>query len=127
VFPQLFRSFVKTGADFMINLTNEGWFGESAAPYQFLSMSVFRAVENRRALARAANTGISGFIDPYGRITGRVWNNNKDIYVEGYLTRAISVSQEQTFYTIYGDVFVYLNIVIALLITGLSFFRKEKK
>jgi apolipoprotein N-acyltransferase len=127
VFPQLFRTFVKNGANFMINLTNEGWFGESAAPYQFLSMSVFRAVENRISLARAANTGISCFIDPYGRITGRVWNNNKDIYVAGYLTQDISLSQEKTLYTNYGDVFVYLNIVIAVLMTISSFFRNSKK
>ena len=77
-------------------------------------------------MIRSANTGISCFIDPYGRITGRVWNNNKDIYVDGYLTQDISLSQEKTFYTIYGDVFVYLNIVIAVLMTILSFFRKVK-
>ena len=110
-FPALFRRFVKNGANFMINITNEGWFGESAAPYQFLAMSVFRAVENRISLARAANTGVSCFIDPNGRIVDRVRTRGKDIFVEGYLTRQIVATQEKTFYTRYGDVFVFINML----------------
>ena len=125
-FPGLFRQFVKDGANLMINITNEGWFGETAAPYQFLAMCVFRSVENRISMARAANTGISCFIDPYGRVTDRVWNNNKDIYVSGYLTREIKLSEEKTFYTMYGDVFAYLSILITVTALGLSF-RKTKK
>lgn len=125
-FPGLFRQFVKDGANLMINITNEGWFGESAAPYQFLAMCVFRAVENRVSIARAANTGISCFIDPYGRVTDRVWSNNKDIYVSGYLTREIKLSEEKTFYTMYGDVFAYLSILITVIAVGLSFRKAEK-
>ncbi len=113
VFPELFREFVKRGADFMLNLTNEGWFGETAAPYQMLSMSVFRSVENRISMARAANTGISCFIDPAGRVTGRVQKNGKDIFVDGYLTQGISLSPKRTFYTAYGDVFAYVVFGIA--------------
>ena len=113
VFPELFREFVKRGADFMLNLTNEGWFGETAAPYQMLSMSVFRSVENRISMARAANTGISCFIDPAGRVTGRVQKNGKDIFVDGYLTQGISLSPKQTLYTAYGDVFAYAVFGIA--------------
>jgi apolipoprotein N-acyltransferase len=114
VFPRLFSEFVKRGANFMVNLTNEGWFGETAAPYQMLSMSVFRSVENRIATVRAANTGISCFIDPLGRVTARVENNGKEIFVEGYLTRAIPLSQEQTFYTQHGDTFVYFAFLAAV-------------
>ena len=58
----------------MINITNEGWFGESAAPYQFLAMSVFRAIENRIALARASNNGVSCFIDPNGTDNRSGWD-----------------------------------------------------
>jgi apolipoprotein N-acyltransferase len=126
VFPELFSEFVKRGADFMVNLTNEGWFGESAAPYQMLSMSVFRSVENRISMVRAANTGVSCFIDPYGRMTGRVRNSGKDIFVEGHLTKPISLSRGGTFYTMHGDIFVYLIIGLAAVIVGLAVFRSRK-
>jgi apolipoprotein N-acyltransferase len=125
-FPNLFRQFVKNGADFMLNITNEGWFGDTAAPYQFLAMCVFRSVENRISMARAANTGISGFIDPYGRVTGRVWNNNKDTFVAGYLTGQIHLSEAKTFYTHYGDIFVYITLVVTALFMALSFLKARK-
>lgn len=123
VFPTLFRKFVKDGADFMINITNEGWFGENAAPYQYLSICLFRAVENRVYLVRSANTGVSCFIDPYGRITSRVWNNSKDIFVEGYLTQEIFTSGDKTFYTVYGDIFAYISFMITVLIVALCLTR----
>jgi apolipoprotein N-acyltransferase len=110
----------------MINLTHEGWFGDSAAPYQLAAINVFRAVENRVPVARAANTGISCFIDPYGRITARVMNNNKAVFVEGYLTREITVSGERTFYTRYGDVFVYTVLIIAIFITFSCFLPRKR-
>jgi len=126
VFPELFRQFVKNGADFMLNITNEGWFGETAAPYQLAAVSVFRAVENRISLARAANTGVSCFIDPYGRTTGRVQNGNKDIFVEGYLTQEIRLTQEKTLYTQYGDIFVYVCLILTAVIIALSLFRTKR-
>lgn len=119
-FAGLFRQFVKNGAQFMVNITNEGWFGESAAPYQFLSMSVFRAVENQIALARASNNGVSCFIDPRGRIIDRVQNHGKDIYVDGYLTRQISVSPKQSFYTRVGDLFVAVDALFVLFFAVLA-------
>jgi len=125
-FPDLFRQFVKNGADFMLNITNEGWFGETAAPYQFLAMCVFRSVENRISMARAANTGISCFIDPYGRVTGRVLNNGKDIFVDGYLTCEIHLSQQKTFFTNYGEIFVYITLAISALFIALSFMKAKK-
>ncbi len=116
VFPQLIRKFVNEGATFMVNLTNEGWFGDTSAPHQMVAIVTFRAVENRVPIARAANTGISCFIDSYGKITGRVKDQNSDdTFVEGYLTGEIRPSNQRTFYTLYGDIFVY----IVLSITGL--------
>jgi apolipoprotein N-acyltransferase len=123
IFPGLFRQFVKNGANFMVNITTEAWFMESAAPYQFMAMSVFRAVENRISIARSANTGISGFIDPYGRIIGKVENGAKDIFVEGYLTRDIPLFQQKTFYTLYGDIFAYLSLAAASLLLLGAFLR----
>ncbi len=126
IFPGLFRKFVRNGADFMVNITNEAWFNQSAAPYQFLAMSVFRAVENRVSLVRAGNTGISCFINPNGRIIGRVQNNNKELFVKGYLTGEIPLSQNRTFYTSYGDVFIYISLVITLMLIILSLFRAKR-
>ena len=121
IFPELVRKVTEKGANFVINITNEAWFGKSAYPYQSLAITVFRAVENRISIARASNTGISCFIDQYGRIIDRVLVNEKDIYVQGYLTREIALSQEKTFYTIYGDIFVYMTLIVSVVMTILSF------
>lgn len=126
IFPDLFRNFVKGGAQFMVNITNEAWFGETAAPYQFVAMSVFRAVENRVAVIRSANTGISCFIDPNGKIIGTVKENNKDTFVEGHLTMMIPLSNRKTFYTLHGDVFAFINLFFALFMIALSFFKIRK-
>ena len=67
VFPDLVRRQVERGATFLVTITNDAWYGSSSAPYQHFAMARLRAVENRRYLARAANTGISGVIDPWGR------------------------------------------------------------
>jgi apolipoprotein N-acyltransferase len=127
VFPRLFSEFVKQGANFMVNLTNEGWFGDSAAPYQMLSMSVFRAVENRISMARAANTGISCFIDPLGRITGRVEQEGKDTFVDGYLTQPILLSWTRTFYMLYGDVFSFVVLSVSALLLCFAPLRRVGK
>ena len=126
IFPSMFRQFVKRGAHLMINMTNEAWFGQTAAPYQFLSSTVFRAVENRVSIARSANTGVSCFIDPYGRIIGKIQKDERDIFVEGYLTMAVPISSEKTFYTRHGDIFAYSNIIIALCMIIFSLFKLRK-
>jgi apolipoprotein N-acyltransferase len=97
IFPEFVRGFVNRGAQFLVNITNEAWFGKSAAPYQFLSMNVFRAVENRVYVVRCANTGISCFIDPCGRIVGRVKDQaGEDIFVQGVLTKTILAMESKT-------------------------------
>ncbi|MBI3002839.1 MAG: apolipoprotein N-acyltransferase, partial [candidate division NC10 bacterium] len=68
IFPAEVRAAVAGGAEFLVNITNDAWFGRSAAPAQHLRMAAFRALETRRYLARAANTGISAAVDPYGRV-----------------------------------------------------------
>lgn len=123
IYPDLFRQFVKNGATFMVNIANEAWFEETAAPYQFMAMTVFSAVENHISIARAANTGVSGFIDSYGKITGKVSDGTKDIFVEGYLTMDIPVSQRRTFYSMYGDVFAHVNLIVAFFAVGISLLR----
>jgi apolipoprotein N-acyltransferase len=113
VFPDLFRRMAGQGVQLMINATNEAWFGESSASDQLLAMSVFRAVENHVPVVRAANTGISSFIDPYGRITARLTSSDgKALFVEGTLTRDVPLVTDRTFYTAYGDVFGLIQLAI---------------
>jgi apolipoprotein N-acyltransferase len=125
LFPDLSRTMVKNGAEFVINISNEAWFGKSDAPYQMLSMAVFRAVENRVNLVRATNTGISCFIDPHGRITGKVTNGSKDIFVAGTLSKQIFLSPQGTFYTHYGDIFAFGCIAISFGLIAYAFLGKH--
>jgi len=117
LFPDLVRDFVKAGARLIVNATNEAWFGDTAAPRQMLGIAAFRAVEHHVAVVRAANTGISGFIDPFGRITSRLRRSDgKEAFVEGVLTGETIVSSRTTFYSEYGDVFVFMQIALCILL-----------
>jgi apolipoprotein N-acyltransferase len=121
------RRFVQDGAQFIVNITNEAWFGKTAAPYQFLSMSVFRAVENRVFVVRCANTGISCFIDPRGRVFDRVKNERgEDIFVRGVLTAEVVPLESNTFYTRHGDWIVWFCACGSILFVVLAFSRKNK-
>ena len=110
----------------MVSATNEGFLRSTVAPYQTLAMNVFRAVENRVAVARAATTGISAFISPYGEILARIEDeNNNDISVAGILVRDIPLSDKKTFYTRFGDIFAFLTIGISAICIIISLTRKE--
>lgn len=101
IFPELARRHVKNGADILVNLTNDAWFGRTSAPFQHLSMSVFRAVETRLPLVRAANTGISAFVDPSGRVTHRT-----GLFHEAFLVSNVHPSTSPlTWYVRMGDIF----------------------
>ena len=108
IFPYLSRAEVKNGAGLLINITNDAWYGKTSAPYQHFSMAAFRAVENRRVLVRAANTGISGFIDPSGRII-----SSTTIFEDAVMTRDVPVLGEITFYTRFGDLFAFICLAAA--------------
>lgn len=101
IFPEISRSAVAKGADFLVNITNDGWFGDSGAPYQHLAMAGVRAIENRVTLMRAANTGISASFDPAGRMVDHV-SLNKEGY---FVAQAHYRRGPMSFYTRYGDVF----------------------
>jgi apolipoprotein N-acyltransferase len=129
LFPDLFRRVVKDGANFMVCVTNEGFYGPTAAPYQTLAINIFRAVENRVAIARSATTGISAFINPDGKIVERVRDSSgKDLFVSGFLVRDMPLSNKKTFYTRYGDVFAYILISITLLsiMASIATYRSSK-
>jgi len=124
IFPDLSRAMVQNQAVLLVNITNDAWFGRTAAPYQHFSMAVFRAIENRRSLVRSANTGISGFIDPAGRIIA-----STGIFEEAVMTRSIPVMTNTTFYTRYGDAFakVCLLTVLAAAIWKFILVYKNRK
>lgn len=111
IFPDLVRRFVDNGAAVITTITNDAWFGRTAAPAQHFSMAVLRAVENRVPVARAANTGISGFIDAKGRVL-----ETSRIFTEDVLTRTLIPGNKRTFYTKHGDVFAYACVLAAVLL-----------
>jgi apolipoprotein N-acyltransferase len=109
IFGDEIRLFVKRGAQVLVNISNDGWYGDTCAPWQTLNMSRMRAVENRRWLLRDTNTGITTIIDPYGRLTASVQR-----HVLTSLAARYGYRSDQTFYTVHGDVFAYLCGIITL-------------
>jgi apolipoprotein N-acyltransferase len=107
LFPELVRKFVRNGADILIIITNDAWFKRSAAPFHHAQAAVFRAIENRISIARCANTGVSMFIDPYGRTL-----QSTPIFVKTFLVQEIPLRTKTTFFTNHGNVF---SIAISLL------------
>jgi apolipoprotein N-acyltransferase len=113
IFPALTRQFVADGADFLVNVTNDAWYGRSSAPYQHLAQATLRAVENRVPLVRAANTGISAVVDPTGRIR---WQG--PLFEPLTHTAEIAWPGVRTFYSRYGDVFVWACALASLAAFG---------
>ncbi|MFP4389583.1 MAG: apolipoprotein N-acyltransferase [Desulfococcaceae bacterium] len=111
IFPALARAAVLNRAGLLVNITNDAWYGRSSAPYQHFSMAVLRAVETRRGLVRAANTGISGFIHPTGRIDGTT-----GLFEDAVATRALPVMDKITIYTRIGDLFAQLCVAGTLIL-----------
>ena len=122
IFPDLCRKFVKEGANFLVTITNDAWFGRTSAPRQHLTMATFRAIENRVFIARSANTGISAFIDPAGRII-----KQGGIFTEEAMNGTISLSKEKTFYTLYGDVFAWICSAFSIALLGYAFIQSRRK
>ncbi len=122
IFPDLCRRFVKRGANFLVTITNDAWFGRTSAPYQHFSMATFRAVENRVFVARAANTGITGFIDPKGRILKK-----GGIFTEEAMNGTIRLSSQKTFYTLYGDIFAWVCSAFSTFIIVNALILKRRK
>ncbi len=116
IFADFFRRFVRDGAHFMVSVTNEAFFGVTAAPYQTLANNVFRAVENRVTVVRAATTGVSGFISAKGEVDRLRDAHGKDLFVAGFLVRDVPISHRKTVYTLYGDIFAQAALVASILI-----------
>jgi apolipoprotein N-acyltransferase len=127
VFPELARGFVRKGAGFLVNITNDAWYKKTSAAAQHFQASVFRAVENRVFLVRCANTGISGFISPSGRIISVVKDAlGENIFIEGFKTETIDPRHKLfSFYTRTGDFFILICLVFVLYGIIPPLFRKR--
>ena len=110
IFPEMSRKEVLMGALFLVNITNNAWFGKTSAPFQHLAMSVMRAVETKRYMVRSTNTGVSAIVDPTGRILVESL-----MYTPAILVSDISLMDIKTPYVKYGDWFAYGCVVYVFL------------
>ena len=116
IFPQLVRRLAAAGAGVLVNISNDAWYGDSAAAYQHLEMARLRAIENHRYLLRATNDGVTTLIDPYGRVLEELPRHRQMV-----LPAYFNFETRRTFYSAYGDVFAWLCVAIAaLMLAGLS-------
>jgi apolipoprotein N-acyltransferase len=115
---ELTRQFVLRGANLLVNVTNDGWFLHSAGSQQHLENAIFRCVETRRPLIRAANTGVTCFVNRFGRITQVLRDANGSTFTEGILSGVVEVPRgdELTFYTRHGELFAKVCAALALLL-----------
>ena len=119
IFPSLVRRFGAGGAELLVNITNDAWYGTTSAPHQHLAMAAFRAVENRRYLVRAANTGITAVVDPRGRVL-----EPTRLFETTVLVREVPLVAETTFYTRHGNVFAQAAAAIALALVAATYRRR---
>jgi apolipoprotein N-acyltransferase len=110
IYPGLVRRFVQNGAGLLVNLTNDAWFDRSSAPDQHFWMAVVRAVETRRYMVRAANTGISAIVDPYGRVLKR-----SGLFEQTVVTGKIAFRNDETLFVRTGDVVGFTSAVVTVL------------
>jgi len=129
VFPHLTREYVDDDTDFLLNLTNNGWFGESAAQWQHAASAVFRAVENGVPLVRCANNGQTCFVDVHGRIWEEYFPGTTDIYGVGIKLVTVPLldgkKRAPTFYRRYGDLFGWSCVAWSVLVAGRSLLRRR--
>ncbi len=121
VYGDYVTGYVKNGADFLAIITNDAWWGDTQGHKQHLSYARLRAIENRRDVARSANTGISAFIDQRGDITKQL-----DYATGGTLKGSVNKNENLTFYSRYGDIIPKIAIFTVLFLLVLSFFKKSK-
>jgi apolipoprotein N-acyltransferase len=115
VFASEIRLFAKNGAEVFVNISDDGWYGDTSAPWQHLNMARMRAIENRRWIVRDTNSGVTASIDPLGRVVESIPRHELNALTADYGYRS-----DLTFYTRYGDVFAALCGIIAIALTGYS-------
>ena len=124
IFPDEVRQFAGQGAQFFVNLSNDGWYGDSGAYAQHLNQTRMRAIENNRWLLSATDTGVTAAIDPWGRVVARVPRKQRTVLVAPYALTSVT-----TFYTRHGDWFAFGCAIISLvaLLTRSPISKKRKK
>ncbi len=110
VFPNHIRKLTKRGADFLIIITNDAWFGKTSAPFQHTQIAVFRAIENRIAIARCANTGVSCFIDNVGHVL-----KSTPIFKEASIVNDVPMRNYETFYMKFGNIFALVTLITSII------------
>jgi apolipoprotein N-acyltransferase len=117
IFPDISRQWVEDGANLLVNISNDAWYGRSSAPHHSLAMAVLRAVENRRSLVRAANTGVSAMVLPSGRV-----EQPSELFTEAVLGQSVPLMATKTIYGQYGYMFgpACLAFIPVMLIFGLG-------
>jgi apolipoprotein N-acyltransferase len=118
VFADEVRQLARNGAEVLVNISDDGWYGDTSAPWQHFNMARMRAVENRRWLLRDTNTGVTAAIDPYGRVRQSIPRHQVDA-----LPAEFAFREGITFYTAHGDVFAWLCAILSLGVLCLSLER----
>ena len=120
IFPDISRKWVDTGANLLVNITNDAWYGKSSAPHQTLAMTRFRAVETRRSIVRAANTGFSAFIDPLGRV-----QDESPLFVKWQSVRPVVLMEERTVFMRGGFAFPRVCLILTLLVSLFVVWKRQ--
>ena len=120
VFPEIARQYCQNGSRVLVNITNDAWFGRSSAPYQHLAMTVFRTIETRTPLIRAANTGISAIIDQHGRVCSQT-----GLFIPAVLTGVITPGSADSPYLRIGDLFAWSALLVCIGILILQYRQKK--
>lgn len=107
IYGSLIRQFVVGGSELLTTITNDAWYGRSSAAYQHWEQSAMRAIESGRYLARAANTGISGFVDPYGRVIAKT-----DLFTQAIVVQDLRFLRDRTLYSRIGDLVAWLSLAL---------------
>jgi len=128
-FPNLARKSVEPDTDFLVNITNDGWFGEGAAQWQHAAAATFRTVENGVPLIRCANTGLTCWMDANGRWRELFADENGNVYREGFMTVTVPLPagrHAQTFYNQHGNWFGWACVVLAVVRVAMGWRRRQK-
>ena len=118
IFGDEVRQFVKHGADVLVNISDDGWYGDTSAAWQHLNMVRMRAIENHRWVLRATNTGVTAAIDPYGIVTAAAPR-----HIRTSLHAGFGYEHDMTFYTVHGDIFAYLCALVTIVALAFSLLR----
>ncbi len=120
IFADEVRRFVANGAEVLVNISDDGWYGDTSAAWQHLNMVRMRAIENRRWILRSTNTGVTAVIDPHGRVTASIPRHSRSA-----LRAAFGYETQRTFYTRHGDVFAYGCALASLLAVCYGLVRRN--